>query len=369
MKTFKEHGFFAIRFCATALFIVSLLAVDFTSPKDILSITTLHRLTHPTLLVQVIRANLEAIGGFLKAAQLRYALIALAIHLFSVGLLCWRWRILLHVQNMRFGMPRLYGYYLIAFFFNNFLPTNIGGDAARIYSTGRRDDRMTESFAAVFMDRFAGFVAVFILALVAMAWQRQWLQNQPAFYSVLAFAVAIGVLMWILFDGRVRQRIKALAEWLGLAKLVQTLSRFYQTVSLFRSHPKTLVSVFLLSVFYQFSLVYVNWYAAKAVGAEPSFMTLFFIIQITTLICLIPISINGLGVRESFYVSVLSKAGIASQRVLAFQAVLLLLNYVESLAGGLLFLIQKGIQKQRQLRLAPAQVPELAADGAKLGAE
>lgn len=359
-NSLKRRSLFWLRLAATILFLLSLLAVDFSRPKDILSLTTLHRLTHPSLLMDVIHDNLGSIAGFLQGAQIRYVLLALGIHLLSIGILCLRWRILLLIQNIRFGTPRLFGYYLIAFFFNNFLPTNIGGDAARVYNTGR-DNRMTESFAAVFMDRFIGFIAVFILALAAMAWRRDWLGSQPALGSVAVFALGIAGLLWVLFDAGARRRIRDLIERLGFSSMLGHLSRFYQTINLFRAHRATLILAFALSVIYQFSLVYVNWYAAKAVGAEPSFMTLFFIIQITTLICLIPISINGLGVRESFYVTILSKTGLAGGQVLAFQAVLLLLNYFESIIGGLLFLLQKGIHKQRELRKEQKPVSGIAA--------
>lgn len=347
---FKKTLFFLLRFGITSFFILSLLAVDFNNPKDIFSVTIINRFLHPDLLYRIINQNLLKIGQLLKNSRVEYIAASFMIHLLCIGMLTFRWRILLKIQGITLKFNRLYAYYLIGFFFNNFLPTNIGGDVARVYYVGKPENKMPESFAAVFMDRFIGFITIFVLAIVAMSLHSKWFKNRPAIFAVLLFAFGIGAVFWILFDSSMRVRIKAIIGKVGFMHINEKLTRFYQVIQVFRGHTKTIAAAFVISVIYQLTLVVMNLFAAKAVGVSPTFMSLFFTIQITTLICLIPISINGLGVRETLYVKILNSSGIVSEKILVFQVILLIINYVESLLGGFCFMLKKGIGKVRELR-------------------
>lgn len=342
MKTHtRKNLFFLLRLGATAVFVILLLSIDFDNPANIVSVETLKRLVQPSEVSLAIRDNLVKIKQVLATTRPGLMVAALLAHLCCIGLLTARWQVFLKLLGIRLAPPRLFGYYLIGFFFNNFLPTNIGGDIARVYHAGKHDNRMAESFAAIFMDRFVGFVSVFMLALVAILIFGDWLTNRMVWALMAAFAFAIAVVLWVLFDAGIRARIKTWIGQIGFLQLNQRLSELYRIVYLFRNQGRALTLAVLISVIYQMSLVVVNLLAARAVGLEASFAALFFIIQITTLICLIPITINGLGIREGFYVTVLATLGIGREKVLAFQVILLLINYLESLAGGLCLLVQR----------------------------
>lgn len=346
-RTFKFF-LFLLRLAITLVFLLYLFAIDFGNPKDIISLTTLHRLTHPSLLSQMVEKNIRQTTQLLAQTQTNFILLALAVQLFCILMLTLRWKILLRAQDMNFGFCRLIAYYFIGFFFNNFLPTNIGGDFSRIYNTGKKEGKMTESAAIIFMERFLGFVAVFILAGIAILFHLEWAKSHSVLYSLLLFATGIILVFWILFDPKIRQRIKLTLEKMRFHKLQEILRRFYVSLSLFREHRKTLLIVFGISFIYQFTLVFVNLASAYAVGAKPPILPLFFAIQITTLVCVIPLSINGLGVREYLYIQILGMAGVAAMQTLSFQIILFGISYILSLFGGFCFLLQKGTKKIRK---------------------
>lgn len=329
----------------TIVFILSLFAIDLNNPKDIVSVTTLNRLVHPHLFKHALVSNVKKVTELILNINVKYLAAAFSIHLLCIGILVFRWKLLINAQGIYVGFCRLYIYYLIGFFFNNFLPTNIGGDFSRIYNVGKHQNKMTESFASVFMERFIGFIAVFFLAVIAIAFNFQWIKNVSALYSLIVFAVSIGLTIWIIFDARIRIKIKNIIAKIGFMHVNEKLTKFYQSIYLFRESKKLILITLGISFLYQFSLIFVNVFAAKSVGSNPPILPIFFIIQITTLVCVIPVSINGLGVREYLYVQFLSMAGIAAYQIVAFQIVLFMINYMESLAGGFLFLVQKGINK------------------------
>lgn len=340
-----------IRFAVTLFFLTALLAVDFENPKDILSLSTLHKIVRPLLLVSTIRGNLVRIWTLINNANWLFLALSLAAHLLCVGILAHRWKLLLKVLNIRIRLYRLYAYYLMGFFFNNFLPTNIGGDIARVYNTAKHENKMTESISVVFMERFIGFAAVFMLAFFTMFFHTEWMRNQYVLASMILFATGIGFTFWGLFDKNFRKIIKGLISRIGFLHLNEKLAGLYKTVYLFKENTGVLLKVFIISIIYQFALVFVNLFAACAIGSSPPFLPLFFVIQITTLVCVIPISLNGLGVREFLYVTILSMAGVAQDQIIAFQVILFLIFYAESLLGGIAFLLQKKLKRAPDMNL------------------
>ena len=89
-----------------------------------------------------------------------------ALHAIVV-LSTWRWRVLLRAQGYEAPLRHLSASYLVANFFNNFLPSNIGGDVVRVRDSSRLTGSTTTSVAIVAIDRILGFGALYVLALLA----------------------------------------------------------------------------------------------------------------------------------------------------------------------------------------------------------
>ena len=82
----------------------------------------------------------------------------------------WRWNLLLKAQHIEITLRSLLGSFLVATYFNNFLPSNIGGDVIRISDTARHANSKTLATTVVLMDRILGLIAlVFVAALGATA--------------------------------------------------------------------------------------------------------------------------------------------------------------------------------------------------------
>ncbi len=345
-KTFRlKNILFVLRIGITLLFVLSLLAVDFSNPKDILSLTTISRIFHPNILLDTIASNLSSIIGLLKASNVSYIIVAFFIHLFCVGLLAVRWKMLLKIQNISISFFKLYLYYLIGFFFNNFLPTNVGGDVSRVYNVGKSSGKITESFAVVFFERFIGFITIFLLAFVSMLFHTEWFSKGYIVFTITVFLLSISTIILVVFNSKIRFIIKGLISKINFMNINRKLTDFYKVIYTFKNHTKIIIYTFVISIIYQLLLVVMNWFAASAVGISVTFMSLLFALQISTLICLVPISVNGLGVRETLYVKILGSSGISSGMTLTFQVIMLVINYVESLVGGICFLLVKNSKK------------------------
>ncbi len=112
-------------------------------------------------------ANWNAVPGLLGKVGLPVTGIVFLIMLLSITISTYKWDIILQVHRIYFKFNALHKYYFIATFFNNFLPTSIGGDGYRIYKT--LDNQISKSCAvlAVLMERVSGLVALILIGSVS----------------------------------------------------------------------------------------------------------------------------------------------------------------------------------------------------------
>src|SRR5688500_13251004 len=135
----------------------------------------------------------------------------MALYGVIIAISIWRWKLLLHTQGYRATMTHLSGSYLVATFFNNFLPSNIGGDVIRVRDSSRLTGSTTTSVAVVIIDRMLGFGALCVLAVGA------YVAGGPAVRSLagalpalVGLGVVFGALAYIFFrPGTARRAVAA----------------------------------------------------------------------------------------------------------------------------------------------------------------
>src|SRR6476646_8607219 len=101
-----------------------------------------------------------------RLASVAWLLVALAIYAVNVLASTWRWKQLLDAQHVQLRRRTLLGSFVVASFFNNFLPSNIGGDVIRIGDTARAAGSKTLATTIVLADRLLGLMALVLVAAV-----------------------------------------------------------------------------------------------------------------------------------------------------------------------------------------------------------
>src|SRR5262245_10820536 len=128
------------------------------------------------LLRRIDLARLIAIWGDLRQP---FLWLALVLQLGGVLISALKWWLLLRAS----GHPTPYLWavriYLVGQFFSNFLPTQIGGDAVRVYYLTRRIGRPAIAIASVFVERITGFLALTLIGAAALGLSADRLNNAP----------------------------------------------------------------------------------------------------------------------------------------------------------------------------------------------
>jgi glycosyltransferase 2 family protein len=273
-----------------------------------------------------------------------YLLLALALMLVTVLPMAWRWQLLLRAKGIDENIPWLTRAYFVAYAAGQILPTSVGGDAVRIYETARRHPGQGDTGAAtVLLERAIGGAATLVLAAVGFLLAVGHYDVGAYLWIEAFFVVATIVLAFLLFSRRARPLLKLGRPVLAWVRVDKLVARVYHAIHSYRDHAGVLFAVFVITLCIQAVRVLSVWLSGKAVGIDLSPRPYYVMGPLLFLVMLIPFTINGFAVRESFFVSFLGKLGVSSDQAFAAGFLFFVLTILLA-APGAVILAWEGIR-------------------------
>jgi hypothetical protein len=279
----------------------------------------------------------------LSSVNIPLVLVAFVFSVLSVASKARRWGIVLRARGINATDRYLLFSYFVSMFFNNFLPSAVGGDAVRAIESARSSGRHTESVSAVILERGTGMVTVFgcgsILALFT--------PNLPLQIALLAHGLFIGTifgvfLLWRDFTGDLINWITdhLVARLLGgrLIGIWGKASGLYFDFRDYRHKWRLIGALMWQSIITQAMTISSLYALINAFNMSPPFGAFIAVTGIASAIDLIPISLNGIGIREGVYVYFLGLLLIPAPIAVAFALVNRLIVLAQAMLGGLTFL-------------------------------
>lgn len=267
-----------------------------------------------------------------KFVDLRWGwlIVGIALHQFQAAISSLRWKVILTADDVRMRYLFLLRTYLIAGFLSLFLPTAFGGDVYRTVALNRAGAKMSKSAASVLFDRFSG---LFALLTIGIGGCMLLLEREAALLVLLGYAAAVAGFMVVTGDAVVGRLPSPTSKYLGFP------FRIMRSFNAYRRRPKVLAASLALSFCFQFNVVLIVTCYARSLRVDPidvSFMELVAVVPLALLSEVLP-SINGLGVREGAFVFFFKLVGGTAEQALAVSLMLIMLRYVQSLIGAVLF--------------------------------
>ncbi|MFQ6016346.1 MAG: YbhN family protein [Anaerolineae bacterium] len=273
------------------------------------------------------RMDLSQFVGLMRGADARF--LALATGLVVVGLVigAYRWQRLLIALGISVPLRTLTASYFVGLFFNNFLPTSMGGDVVRIYDVARYSRQPSASAASVIAERALSSLAQGLIALLGLALGYDIAKRFVGEIAAL-FAVLCLILLALLFGDRWGHR---------LALLRGKVREALESISFCLRNRALSVWVVFVSLFFHGVIVLINYAIFEALGAHVSLVYCFLVIPVILFITLLPVSINGLGIREWAYIYFFGRLGLSMTEAVAASLMFFFLLILVSLIGGVIF--------------------------------
>jgi uncharacterized membrane protein YbhN (UPF0104 family) len=255
-------------------------------------------------------------------ARERIGFFATAVALYVVGqaLSAWRWQWLAQMGYLPGAYSDYLRYYFIGVFTNLFVPGLLGGDAARALYLGRRNRRLNAAIASVVADRGIGLVTLIWFASIAAVGFKTITLPSAVRKAVLLFG-AVSFAGWLL--------AAVLARW---AEVLPTKSTTIVAPILpYLERPLAIVPAIALSLVLQASLAVCQYLIALGLGLAAPLAAFLVCVPIANVIASLPLTLNGLGLRETAYLVLLGGIGISHSDAIAMG----LLWFAATMTGGL----------------------------------
>ncbi|MGR6835327.1 lysylphosphatidylglycerol synthase transmembrane domain-containing protein [Syntrophomonas erecta] len=236
--------------------------------------------------------------------------------------------------RVNISLLQSYRFYLTGLFYNQLLPTSIGGDLVRIYMIDGFVGDLYGSSSTVFIERFSGLLATLMISLAAAGVLYYYLQVRVYINYVVVVLILAAIAGFLVMHPATRKVLQRSGPWVRVNRLKVIADRFLGTLQEYRYHPGLLMKTSFLSLCYQLSDILVAYLLGRMAGIELNFWYFLLFIPLVYVVTLIPISINGLGVRENTMVFLFAGAGVESSAALLLSLLIYLDRLLKGLAGG-----------------------------------
>ena len=256
------------------------------------------------------------------------ALITLAIQIVLASL---RWQQIADACGSKLKRTRALHYTLIGSFFNQVLPSTVGGDAARMWLMARGTRNWKSAIYSVLIDRVAGLIWLALLVLVCLPWSLALIQNPIGRTALILIGVGsvAGPLALFALTHAGRTWFHHWRFTRHLAEVATIIEKVILTMRIGGTIGVISITIHLMNIV-------VAWFCAKAIGSPLNLLHALLLIPPVILIAAIPVSIAGWGVREGAMVAAFTFAGLPDSDALVisvlFGASLFVMGALDGLA-------------------------------------
>lgn len=238
----------------------------------------------------------------LSGATLNWLLPAAFLHFAGISLTSLRWRILLRAQGVNRPYGELFSYYIMAAFFNTFLPSTIGGDALRAMESKKHTENGATSVMVVIVERLTGITALLfisIMGLVFSAFFRGKGETNGTAWILALGGVLFFVLLILLAHPRIAPRWLNLLGKILPVKIHGFLTRAYEAVAIYFHKPGHLLAAQGVSIVFQLVVVVYYYFLTRGLNQDPAILDFLTRMPVIVFLLMVIPAINGIGVRTA----------------------------------------------------------------------
>lgn len=284
-------------------------------------------------------------GGFeqLRAVDPWSLVPAAVVFTLSTILGAWQWILILRRAGVEATTARLHGLYWMGLFFNNFLPSSVGGDVVKVADLAVSTGRVARPVAGTVLDRMLGLSALVLLAFVAGGVLGGRTPAGLPWWALTVLTVPVLALSLAILSGRLGRLLVMVRDRIHRGPARSRLRSLLDELQAYRAHPGFVLRLGALALVVQALRVATHVLVAGAMGIpiDPvRILQLYVLVPVLGVAMLLPLSFNGLGVREFVATRLMPQIGIDAEAALALQLTTYLVQLAVSLVGGVVFTVR-----------------------------
>ena len=266
---------------------------------------------------------------------------SLVLYLICQYLSSHRWQVLLVPLDVRVSVNRLFSLYLIGMFFNNFLPSSMGGDVVKGYGLYTHLKKGKETTASIVLERYVGLAALVAILLVSVLLSYPTLKDEMIVLLTVGISLAFGLLTAVVANRHTENLTVVICKKMGLTKIQEIVRDLFQTFGCYKTRTFLLFYTIVVSIVIQILNIAVYYLLSLALHVNIPLGYFFLFFPLITIVSMLPFSINGLGVREAITIYLFAKIGIDTTTAITLSLTWFFMVTLISLSGALLFVTLK----------------------------
>ena len=280
------------------------------------------------------RGNYNQIWGAIKGANAFFFCMGLAAFVLAIITASLRLKLIVDAQGTaRATLNEVVSLTFIGYFFNNFLPTSIGGDVVKAYYLSRKGSERLTSFTAVFIDRVIGLITMIFMAAIALLFVQKQIIDKNIRYMIYAITACSIIAIIFLMNKKFARKFSWL--FILMRPLEEKTKRIYNAIHIYKNHTSLMIKSFAISIVSQIFFFISIGMLALSIGAVIPPIDILLRMPIICAMSLLP-SINGLGVREGSTVLLFGPV-VGRESAFVVSILWLLVLFITSIAGGLIY--------------------------------
>lgn len=295
----------------------------------------------------------ESISSTIRTARPDWLIITAAVFLISNFIGAYQWQILLKNKGIVLSYLKSVRLYFIGMFFSNFIFGMAAADAVRVTYLKLDKSSGKAGFAATFLDRFAGLIAMIAFAVAGSVHllKQKAIESDSLNIALLAVLCTFGMLMGLLVlivSSRFQKLFFTILSKSSLPKILKDgISRLTAEVILETHDRHVILPVAVLSFIIQFLRIGGNITCAAAMGllTLANLHYFFIFVPMLALIMIIPLPF---GIRESIGGTLFMFAGFKPQPAFIMQFLSSIVGIIVTLPGGAMFIAKPAFRKVDQ---------------------
>lgn len=280
----------------------------------------------------------HAMRADLAQVQLGYVAAALLVYVAAQLLSAYRWKVLLRPLQAPIGWGRVTALYYVGMFFNLFLPTMIGGDAVKLFYVSSETGGVTRGAVSILMDRNLGLMTLLLLALAVTVVFGIELPRLPLLPLLSLLVAGFLLANLLLFHGRTFDLLRRILGRWRVPRVFETIDTAHDALKTYRMNPRAVILALVLSLLFDFALMYFNYLDALGIGHPVELKYFFAFIPIISVVSMLPITLYGLGLREYSVVFLFGQVGMPREAAVLLAILALIIPAIASLPGGIIYL-------------------------------
>ena len=287
------------------------------------------------------RIGINVLAKTLSNANITYITLAFALIVSGVVISSYKWHILLSVHDIKMDLSTLVSLYFISMFWRNFLST-VGGEAYKIYGVSKQTGKLIESFASVVLERGTGLLALLSISFVSVLFGHGFGLDKTVILLVIILFVGYLLIVGTLFNRNWSMRIIKIFAFFKSDALLAKITKVHNSIFMYRGHKALLIRAVIISFIYQTTAVVMAVFIiSRSLNLQIPLIYFFLFCPIIGIFEMLPISLNGIGVREGAFLFFFTKVGVLEVQAFSMSFVMYAVVLIVSLIGGVVYAVKR----------------------------